>query len=191
MRGLPAKLWRHVRTANCAARGTGVLLQARFQCGWRAVAGRVRGRSDSAVVAGGRVGRSRAAHAQMRRKGATLCHVLGEVRLVSAEAVGSREVHGRRHHGVLVRRRCCQRRTLIGHVITVGASLASVLNPGSCKCCRSSRCSLFDSTGVLVLMTCESSAPRKGLLAISVRALVRTSPRMSSSVSGQGAAVAE
>lgn len=80
-----------------------MLLQVGFQGWWRTVAGRVRGRSDPAVVAGGRVGRSRAAHAQVRRKSAALRHVLSKVRLVSAEAVGSREVHGRGHHGVLVR----------------------------------------------------------------------------------------
>lgn len=191
MRRLPAKLRRHVRTANRASSGTRVLLQAGFQGGRRAVAGRVRGRSDTAVVAGGRVGRSRAAHAQMRWKSAALCHVLSKVRLVSAEAVGSREVHGRRHHGVLVRRWCRQGRALIGHVVAVGASLTSVLNPGSCKCCRGSRRSLFDSPGVLVLMTCEGGTPRKGLLTIGVGALVRTSSRMSSSVSSQGAAVTE
>lgn len=180
-----------MRTANCTSSGTGVLLQAGFQSRGRAIAGRVRGRSDTAVVAGGRVGRSRAAHAQMRRQSAALCHVVSKVRLVSAEAVGSREVHGRRHHGVLVRRWCCQGRALVGHVVAVGASLASILDPGSCKCCRGSRRSLFDSAGVLVLMTREGGAPRKGLLAISVGALVRTSSRMSSSVSSQGAAVTE
>jgi hypothetical protein len=89
MRGLPAKLRRHMRTADCASRSAWMLLlQAGFQGGRRAVAGRVRRWSNTIVVAGRRVGRSRAAYTQMRRKSTALCHVLGEV-LVSVETVGS------------------------------------------------------------------------------------------------------
>lgn len=96
--GLPANL-AHVRTATCASSSCRVLLQAGLQRGRGAVAGRVRGGPNPGVVAGGRRCRSRTAHAEVGRQRAALGHVLEFG--VSVEAVGSREVQGRRHHGVM------------------------------------------------------------------------------------------
>lgn len=98
LRGLPANL-AHVRAATCASSSCRVLLQVGLQRGRRTVAGRVRGWPNAGVVAGGRRRRSRTAHTEVGRQRAALCHVL-ELGM-SVEAVGSREVQGRRHHGVV------------------------------------------------------------------------------------------
>jgi hypothetical protein len=98
--GLPANL-AHMGAAACASGSGRMLLQVGLQRGRRAVAGRVRRRSDAGVVARRRRRRSRTTHTEVRGQPAALRDVLLEVGRVPWDAVGAGEIEGGRHHAVL------------------------------------------------------------------------------------------
>lgn len=78
---------------------------------------------------------------------------------------------------------------MAGHVVAVGASLASVLGPGSSECRSSRRRRLLDRARVVVLMPGQGSTSRERLLAIGVGAFVGALARVCPPVPSQRAAV--
>lgn len=187
-RRLPAHV-RHMGAATSAAGRVLVVLDTGLERRGRHVAGRMRGRSDTArvaVTAGCRVG---AADAQMGGERTSLLKIR-EFGGVSVHAAG--EIHTRGHgHGTLGGRRSRQRRAVAREMVTVRARLHQVLVGRAGKGRRTCHSRLLDRTGVVVLMACEGGFAGKRLLAIRVGANVWALAGVCSSMSGKGAAVAK
>jgi hypothetical protein len=129
-------------------------------------------------------------------------HVRRDVEAAHVSIVGSLTVQARnytcRHavgrrqrHGTVIRRGCVQGRSVFGIVAAVGAT-----SPARCGSTRgqgsSGRSSgLFNGASVMVLVACQGGATRKCFLAIGIRALVGSLPRVNTTMPSQRARVTE
>lgn len=173
-------------SSDAAPRSRLMRLNARLQGGWRSISRWVRRRAHTISVSA-RGSRGWAANSEVRWQGSTLLQVL-EVRSVTVHVGG--QVHcGRHGHGSLARRGCRQGGTVARQMIAVRSSLLDTLR--GCQCCCGSRGGFFNGTAVVILMAGQGRLACKRLLAVGIRAFVRTVARMCTTVAGEGAAVAK
>lgn len=76
-------------------------------------------------------------------------------------------------------------------MVTLRGSLRRTVAAGSFECGACGSCGLLDGTTVVILVTVQSGTTSERLLAISVRALIRTLARVRSAMPRQRAAVTE
>lgn len=143
--------------------------------------GRSRERSTAEAGQRRRGGRWRCSRASLRKVTADM----GRDRSASHVVVGARHVQRRQvanRRDRVMRRRWSRvyRAVLRKHSLTHSRSLLVLSEVGF-----GFRRSLFDCTGVMVLVAGQGSATSESLLAIRIGALVRPFPRVDSSVSGQ------
>jgi hypothetical protein len=111
---------------------------------------------------------------------------------VQARNYACRHAVGRRQgHGTVIRRRGIQGRSVFRIVAAIGAA-----SPARCSGTRGQgssggRSGLFDGASVVVLVACQGGATRKCFLAIRIRALVGSLPRVDATMPSQRARVTE
>ena len=148
---------------------------------------------------GRRACRWRGARARLLKPGS---HMMGKVIVIGRIACPTVEIghvrniaQGRQGQVSFARRGCscgsrshrCGVRERPGIGISAAVLSSVARGKGRCSC---DGC-FFHSARVLILVTSQSSATRKGLLAIRERAFVWSFPRVYATMSGQGARIAE